>query len=407
MDQYQYIRYLTPLDLKKNTKTKKISLNCGTLKVCEKKNVHRKWIDTISKILKKHSSVPIQKLAKKSVDNFKVVIILFKDNFCTGLSRSWNIPSTSILSFGCRARSSNPLFFAHIFLGSFFYWAILCFGTIVDLGPLLNPKEQKSRDVVSFWEEVSDRQKKRELGNTLFSMHFEGFSELVQNRNNLIQLDDSDDSHTEDDDKIHDSNDSHARDDDSEESTEEKYYAYIIDLDNISEQTKPAFCSNDAWKNIISSSNISTNLPSSVEKQIDNYLKDISIKQIRESIDSYKTDDNEEEKYTHKVFDHLGEISSSSSATRRNFNLSEGKRRRIGSKSDCVGSIVNADDKEIPIFELSGAPGDKIKLDRCMVDALNNLLEEYKTCEFTLAKEFKLVVDFIAEEHCPNLRYQQ
>ena len=68
-------------------------------------------------------------------------------------------------------------------------------------------------------------------------------------------------------------------------------------MDNISEQTKPAFCSIDAWKTIISSSNISTSLPSSVDKQIDNYLKDISIKQIRESINSYKTDDTDEEKY--------------------------------------------------------------------------------------------------------------
>ncbi len=94
-----------------------------------------------------------------------------------------------------------------------------------------------------------------------------------------------------------------------------------------------------------------------------------------------------------------GEISSLSSATRRNFNLSEGKRRRIGSKSDGIGSIVNADDKELLIFELSGAPtrlptrhpeGDKVKLDRCMVDVLNNLLEEYKTCEFMLAKKVKV-----------------
>ncbi|CAI2184203.1 9349_t:CDS:2 [Funneliformis geosporum] len=384
------------------------SLDCGTLKVREKKSVHRKWINAINEISKKHFSIPIQKLAKKSVDNFKVVIILFKGQdplFSESVTSGKTVPS-----------SIEP-----------------------------SSKEQKSRAVVSFWEEVSDRQKKRELGNTLFSMHFEGFSELVQNRNNPIRLDDSDDSHAEDDDKTQDdSNDSHAKDYDSEESTEEENYAYIIDLDNISEQTKPAFCSIDAWKTIISSSNISTSLPSSVEEQIDNYLKDISIKQIRESINSYKTDETDEEKYTHKVFDHFifclenrpeyfaqrpttegtfrarfiepimepfififkdlmdlnwGEISSSSSATRRNFNLSEGKRRRIGSKSDCIGSIVNADDKELLIFELSGAPtrlptrhpeGDKVKLDRCMVDVLNNLLEEYKTCEFTLAKEFKV-----------------
>ncbi|CAG8701702.1 16800_t:CDS:10 [Funneliformis caledonium] len=295
--------------------------------------------------------------------------------------------------------------------GSFFYWAILCFGTI---------KEQKSRAVVSFWEEASDRQKKRELGNTLFSMHFEGFSELDDDKTQ----DDSNDSHAKDDDKTQDdSNDSHAEDYDSEENTKEEYYAYIIDLDNISEQTKPAFCSIDAWKTIISSSNISTSLPSSVDKQIEYYLKDIN--------------DTDEEKYTHKVFDHFifclenrPEYFAQRPTTegtfrarfiepimepfififkdlmdlncyRRNFNLSEGKRRRIGSKSDCIGSIVNADDKELLIFELSGAPtrlptrhpeGDKVKLDRCMVDVLNNLLGEYKTCEFTLAKEFKAII---------------
>jgi hypothetical protein len=66
---------------------------------------------------------------------------------------------------------------------------------------------------------------------------------------------------------------------------------------NVSDQTKSAFYSVDAWKTIISSSNISTSLPSSVE----NKLKDISIKQIRESINSYKTNNTDEGEYTHKV----------------------------------------------------------------------------------------------------------
>jgi hypothetical protein len=82
-----------------------------------------------------------------------------------------------------------------------------------------------------------------------------------------------------------------------------------------------------------------------------------------------------------------GEISSLSSETRRNFQLEEGKRPRIRSKSDCIGTFINADDKELLIFELSGAlirlptrhpEGDKDKLDRCMVelvDVLNNLLK--------------------------------
>jgi len=110
-------------------------------------------------------------------------------------------------------------------------------------------------------------------------------------------------------------------------------------------------------------------------------------KKIRESLNSYKTNTTDEEKYTYKVFDHFifclenrpeyfaqrpttegtfrarfiepimepfififkdlmnltwGEISSLSSATRRNFQLEEGKRRRIGSKSDCIGTFINA-----------------------------------------------------------------
>jgi hypothetical protein len=81
-------------------------------------------------------------------------------------------------------------------------------------------------------------------------------------------------------------------------------YAYIIDLD-VSRQTKPAFCSADVWKTIISSQNVSTNLSSSVEKQIENYLKNINIEQIRESFNSYKINNTDEEKYTRKVFDHL------------------------------------------------------------------------------------------------------
>ncbi|CAI2187773.1 2276_t:CDS:2 [Funneliformis geosporum] len=79
---------------------------------------------------------------------------------------------------------------------------------------------------------------------------------------------------------------------------------------------------------------------------------------------------------------------------------------------DLNWSIVNADDKELLIFELSRAPtclptrhpeGDKVKLDRCMIDVLNNLLEEYKTCEFTLAKEFKVFGFQIKDELIKSL----
>ncbi|RHZ77922.1 hypothetical protein Glove_168g178 [Diversispora epigaea] len=97
----------------------------------------------------------------------------------------------------------------------------------------------------------------------------------------------------------------------------------------------------------------------------------------------------------------LGEISSTSSATRRNFKLAKGKRQRIGLKTDGIGSLVSADDKELLIFELSRAltqlpvrrvDNNKSKLDEYMVDMLNNLLEDYKECEFELAKSSRYLV---------------
>ena len=51
------------------------------------------------------------------------------------------------------------------------------------------------------------------------------------------------------------------------------------------------------------------------------------------------------------------------------------------------------------IIELSGGPtrlptrhpeGDKCKLDRCLVDVLNNLFYDYNVCEFELAKKLKV-----------------
>ncbi|CAG8654889.1 9080_t:CDS:2, partial [Acaulospora morrowiae] len=77
----------------------------------------------------------------------------------------------------------------------------------------------------------------------------------------------------------------------------------------------------------------------------------------------------------------------------------EGKRRRIGSKVGSIASFVSKDDNELLIFELSGAPtrlpvrhtgDDKIKLDEYMVDALNNLLDYFKECEFELTKKLKV-----------------
>jgi hypothetical protein len=45
----------------------------------EKQFIHRAWINTITEISKRHSSVRIRKLAKSSVDNYKVTYnILYK-----------------------------------------------------------------------------------------------------------------------------------------------------------------------------------------------------------------------------------------------------------------------------------------------------------------------------------------
>ncbi|CAI2188348.1 1356_t:CDS:2, partial [Funneliformis geosporum] len=168
----------------------------------------------------------------------------------------------------------------------------------------------------------------------------------------------------------------------SEESTIKENYAYIIDLDNISEQTKPAFCSIDAWKTIISSSNISTSLPSSIEEQIDNYLKDINFERI--PFPSYIQG-------THGFkLNIVGE--------RFQVYLQLPVETLIYQKEKDDGSNLSQ-----IVLGLLHPEGDKVKLDRCMIDVLNNLLEEYKTCEFTLAKEFKVFGFQIKDELIKSL----
>lgn len=229
-----------------------------------------------------------------------------------------------------------------------------------------------------------------------------------------------------------------------ESDLEEEYYAHIIDLDNVTEQRRPPFCSAKEWSAIISISKPSVDLPPSVERQLNNYLKNPEIKKIRESFDSYEEVTTDEDKYARRIIDHYifclenrpeyfakrpqteatfrvrfiepiiepfififkdlmdmtwGEITSLSSANRRNYQLAKGKRKRTGSKADGIGSLVDADNKELVIIELSGAPTrlptrhpeeDKCKLDRCLVDVLNNLFYDYNVCEFELAKKLKV-----------------
>ncbi|CAB5371924.1 unnamed protein product [Rhizophagus irregularis] len=105
-------------------------------------------------------------------------------------------------------------------------------------------------------------------------MHFEGFTELVQNRNNdSIHKSGDDESKEEDDDESEDEVDYSQKEDDvksesDESELEEEYYAHIIDLDNVTEQRRPPFCFAKEWSAIISISKPSVDLPSSVDLTI-------------------------------------------------------------------------------------------------------------------------------------------
>ncbi|EXX59590.1 hypothetical protein RirG_187810 [Rhizophagus irregularis DAOM 197198w] len=151
--------------------------------------------------------------------------------------------------------------------------------------------------------------------------------------------------------------------------------------------------------------------------RLNNYLKNPEIKKIRESFDSYEEVTTDEDKYARRIIDHYifclenrpeyfakrpqteatfrvrfiepiiepfififkdlidmtwGEITSLSSANRRNHRLAKG-----------TGS------KQMVLVHLH-PEGDKCKLDRCLVDVLNNLFYDYNVCEFELAKKLKV-----------------
>ncbi|CAG8573154.1 1585_t:CDS:2 [Funneliformis mosseae] len=381
------------------------------MKCNHKQATHRDWIGTLNDIWTNHPIARIQKLADKNVGTAPGFIL------CFGLG----IRSST---FGERyqrkdGNHSDPL------LSS--CGIILCFGTAVKLSPSsddfdpeklfslicslngtklkLKLNEIKSQAVLKFWTDIE----KAKLGNKLFSMHFNGFTELVEHRNDLIPKSEYNELQRYSDSLF----------------TFiillcGEYFAHIIDLDNATEREKPQFFTVEEWSKIISESQPpSIKLPKSVEEQLDCYLGETTIKKVRESFDSYKKVTLEEDIYTRKVMEHLlfcattmyrvnilctiywtiiepfififknlditwGEVSSLSSETRRNFRLEEGKRRRIGSKGDGIGSLVNLDNKEFLVIELSGAPtrlpmrhteGDKVKIERCLVDVLNNHLD--------------------------------
>ncbi|CAG8804979.1 39271_t:CDS:2, partial [Gigaspora margarita] len=198
-------------------------------------------------------------------------------------------------------------------------------------------KEQKSQAVVNFWENVDDLQNKARLGEELFTIHF---SDLVRNRSSKIihELEDSDET-------VFSSGTDSEKDDDFED-------AYIIDLDNVANQINPPFCSDDEWTSITSVTQISTELPHPVEEQLGFDLNEFDIKKTRASFKSYTktTPFTDVDEYTRRIFDYF------------------------------------IDDKELLIFELSGAPtrlpvrrsvDDKIKLDECLLDMVSIVEERY------------------------------
>lgn len=55
------------------------SLKRGALTRSEKQRTHRNWIDNISEIWKRHPSPRIQKLADKSIKNYKVTYLIYNE----------------------------------------------------------------------------------------------------------------------------------------------------------------------------------------------------------------------------------------------------------------------------------------------------------------------------------------
>ena len=118
----------------------------------EKQATHRTWINTITEISTKHSSTRIQKLAKNSVDNYKVRILYkIEQKFVCSLCvhpLSWTagkdpLSSESNIS-GKDGSHSDPLsslcgrilcLSPHLSWDSVLCWTILCLGITVDRVP--------------------------------------------------------------------------------------------------------------------------------------------------------------------------------------------------------------------------------------------------------------------------------
>ncbi|CAG8592796.1 11546_t:CDS:10 [Funneliformis mosseae] len=233
---------------------------------------------------------------------------------------------------------------------------------------ILSSKECQSQAVVNFWKDVDDQRKRENIGKDLFFMHFEGFTELSE--------DEVDPSRKEDD----------ANSESDESDLEEEYYAHIIDLDNVPKQRRPSFCSDKEWSAITSISKPSVDLPPSVERQLENYLKIPEIKKIRESFDSY-----EEYFCLENRPEYFAKRPQTEATVRVRFiepiiepfififkDLMDITWGEITSLS----SANHADDKELMIIELSGAP--------TRLPTRNLEGDRQVVCEFELAKKLKV-----------------
>uniref|UniRef100_U9UMU4 Uncharacterized protein n=1 Tax=Rhizophagus irregularis (strain DAOM 181602 / DAOM 197198 / MUCL 43194) TaxID=747089 RepID=U9UMU4_RHIID len=261
------------------------------------KNVtHRNWIDTLSDIWKNHPVARIQKLADKRYGIKQKLVSLLRSSSALGAGLDPLLSST----FGERYQRED---------GNHGDPLLSSCGIILRFYPIFHGA-LFSVAVLKFWTDIE----KAKLRNKLYSIHFNGFAELVENRNNFgynelqdIQVENSDIQVDNRDNSTHkpsimnfkifsdkSAGNTESGFDNDEEPYEEEHFAHIIDLDKVTERDRPPFL------NITESQLPSIKLPKSVEQQLDYYLAETTIEKIWESFESYKIVNSDDELYTRK-----------------------------------------------------------------------------------------------------------
>ncbi|CAG8606229.1 7399_t:CDS:2 [Paraglomus brasilianum] len=155
--------------------------------------------------------------------------------------------------------------------------------------------------------------------------------------------------------------------DNNEEPHEEEYYAHIIDLDNVTVRDRPPFFTVEEYhKSFVSAGMIllyETQRPSTEAIFCTRFIQPI--------IELFIF-----------IFKNLDEIRTAPKLLSRKDRF-EMLRYRFSRY------------KEILLIELSGVPtrfaeNDKVELERCLVDVLNNFLDDYKKCDFEVAKKLRV-----------------